>query len=113
MEIKVNGKNVPLKFTYNSFRYMEDLDISEIDKIQTNPFKIIKINEILLLGALNHNPKNRYSMDVVVDILENAMNEGTLVQMSETLMGLLEESSFFQNLQVEEAEVKPKPKKKA
>ena len=110
MKIKIKGKDVELKFTYNSFRYMEDLDINDISKIETNPFKVIRINEILLLGALNNNPKKIYEFDVVQEYLETALEEGNLFQVSEQLMGLLEKSSFFQNLQVEETETEPKEK---
>ncbi len=114
MIIKINDKDVELKYTYNSFRYMEDLNVADIGTIETNPFKLIRINEILLLGALNHNPKEVYKLNVVMNYLEDRMNDGTLFELSEKLMGLLENSSFFQNLQVEEEveEVKPKAVKK-
>lgn len=112
MKIKIEGKEVELKFTYNSFRYMEDLDLGDIGKLETNPFKLIRINEILLLGALNNDPKKQYKFEVVQEYLEGCMEDGTLLKISEDLMGLLEKSSFFQNLQVEEVQEKSKEKVK-
>lgn len=104
MKIEINGKEVELKYTYNSFRYMEDLNVADIGNLETNPFRVIKINEILLLGALNHNPKKVYGFEVVSEYLEARMDDGTLFEVSEKLMGLLEKSSFFQNLQGEKVE---------
>lgn len=102
MIIKVEDKDVNLKYTYNSFKYMEDFNVQDIGRIETNPFKVVRINEILLLGALNHNPKNVYGIDVVSQYLSDRMDDGTLFETSEKLMNLLEKSSFFQNLQAEE-----------
>lgn len=104
MIIEIDGKKVELKYTYNSFRYMEDLNVADIGNLEKNPFKVIKINEILLLGALNHNPKEVFGRDVVSKYLEDRMDDGTFFEVSEKLMELLEKSSFFQNLQGEQTE---------
>lgn len=104
MIIEIDGKEVELKYTYNSFRYMEDLNVADIGNLEKNPFKVIKINEILLLGALNHNPKEVFGRDVVSKYLEDRMDDGTFFEVSEKLMELLEKSSFFQNLQGEQTE---------
>lgn len=112
MIIKIDNKDVELKYTYNSFRYMEDLNVADIGNLETNPFKVIKINEILLLGALNHNPKEVFGFDVVSEYLEARMDDGTLFDVSEKLMGLLEKSSFFQNLQGEQKKEEEQTKEK-
>ena len=80
--------------------------------METNPFKIIRLSEILMLGALNHNPKKVYGFEVVQEYLENCLEEGNLFEVSGELMEELEKSSFFQNLQVEETEEKETEKVK-
>ena len=112
MKVEINGKEVELKYTYNSFKYMEDLNVADIGNLETNPFKVIGINEILLLGALNHNPKVIFGRDVVSEYLEARMDDGTIFNVSEQLMELLEKSSFFQNLQGEQTEEEVQTKEK-
>lgn len=113
MNITVKGKEVQLKFTYNSFRHMGDLDISEIGKLETNPFKLIGVAEILLLGAINNNPKRYFDLETVQNYLEGLMENGELLDFTQKLMEMLEESSFFKNLQGEEISEKvPQAKKK-
>lgn len=101
MEITHNDKVLDLKFTFNSFKYMEELDLGELSSLDTKPFKMIGICEILLHGALNYDSKNKYDEELVEDILEKTMEEGKLFELLEHLIVLLEESSFFKNLQGE------------
>lgn len=106
MKIKIKGTEKELKFTYNSFRYMGDLDLTKIGKLETNPFNVIEVTENLLLGALNNNPSKKFTLEDVQKYLEKSMDDGTLFEVAEELMGLLENSSFFQNLQGEEVKKK-------
>lgn len=88
-----------LKFTFNSFRYMEELDLMELQTLEQTPFKILGVTETLLRGALNHNPNKKFNNNEVVEILEEVMEEGELMELLELLLEELQESSFFKNLQ--------------
>lgn len=99
--IKMGTRSVELKYTFNSFKYMEDLDMSVMAEIDRKPFKILFLAETLLLGAVNHNPKDFYSPDFVRDYLETLMETGSLMDLIEQLMTLLQESNFFKSLQME------------
>lgn len=99
MVIEIGGKEVELKYTYNSFRYMEELDIRELMNLDRKPFKLIRISENLLLGAVNNNPKQVIKYEDVSKYIQNEFENGNINDLLESLMVLLEESSFFQNLQ--------------
>ena len=102
-QITIKNKEVTLKYTFNSFNYMEDLDFGELDVIQTKPFKIIKVLRTLLLGAVNSDPKVAFSEMDVMEYIENftadETSEETLVDLTKNLIDLLQESNFFKNLQ--------------
>ena len=85
---------------------MESLNFEELDNLEKTPFKIIGIVEQLLMGGLNHNPRKIYTDEMVYEIVEQEMENGNIVDMLGDLMGELEKSSFFKNLQKE-----PKKKK--
>lgn len=108
MKINYKDKEVELKYTFNSFRHMEELDLSELEELDSKPFKMIKIGEILLMGALNYDPKRIYDDIKVSNILEEQMESGNIIVLLEGLISLLQDSSFFKNLQQET----PKKKKK-
>lgn len=99
MNIMYEGKEVELKFTFNSFRYMQDLDLEDLQNLETTPFKVLGITETLMRGALNHNPRNKYSTIETVEIIEEVMEDGELIELLEFLLEELQESSFFKNLQ--------------
>ena len=99
MKLEHNGKEYDLKFTYNSFRYMQDLDFGELETIDSKPFRILGFTEELLLGAINSDPKRKVGIVEVSNIVEAKMEEGKLVELMERLIKLLEDSSFFKNLQ--------------
>jgi hypothetical protein len=99
MNIKIDSKDVELKFTFNSFNYMEDFDIKALADLDGKPFKIVGIVRTLLMGAVNHDPKVRFSEAKVVEFLEVYVVEDSITDMLEELMKLLEESHFFKSLQ--------------
>lgn len=99
MILEHNGKEYNLKYTYNSFRYMQDLDLGELELIESKPFRIIGFTEELLFGAINNDPTKKVSITEVSKIVEQRMEEEKLVELMENLIKLLEESSFFKNLQ--------------
>jgi len=98
MNIKLNGNDVTLEYTFNSLRYMEDLDITDLAEIGNKPFKIFSTAELLLMGALNSNKNARFTVGQASTYLEEVANDGEIYELVGRLIGLLEESSFFKNL---------------
>ena len=107
MIITINDREKDLKFTFNSFRYLGDFDLSVLSEIDKKPFKIIQITKELLYGAVNYDPKDYISETSVDEYLEASMVDGDIVEMLTSLMELLDDSDFFKQLQ------KPKSKAKA
>lgn len=98
--INVNGTDVKLEYTYNSFKYMQDFDMGVLDNISNKPFKSIGICEELLFGALNHDKSKFYSFDVVSEIVEKSIEDGNFAELLSALMETLKDSDFFMNLQM-------------
>lgn len=100
----INGKELLLKYTYNSFRHMDEFSLVDVKNSETNPTMIFKITEILLYGALNNSRKQYYSRDFVMDYLESKVDNGDeeeIFDLAQTLMEMLSETSFFKRLQEE------------
>lgn len=115
MQFKVNEQLREVKFTFNSFKYMENFKLSDLAEVENAPFKMIDIISSLLYGGLNWNPKEKIRFDDIMEYLEDYVEENSIVELLEQLMLELENSSFFKSLQ-KEAEKQPtpleKPKKK-
>lgn len=92
-------KKEDFKYTFNSFKYMQNFDVKDFNKIETHPFKLATILETLLMGAMNSNPKKVVDVEEVQDYLEEYSVEGDLSELLDTLMAKLEESNFFKSLQ--------------
>ena len=99
MTIEINGITYQPKFTFNSFKYMEDLDVSALENLKKTPFMIVPFVETLLMGALNSNPRTRVAMVDVDEYLEEYVKEGSLTELADELIKLLEESNFFKSIQ--------------
>lgn len=99
MVVVIKNKEVDLKFTFNSFKYMEDFDLSAIETIEAKPFKIIPLLETLLLGAVNCDPKQKFTVIDVQNFIEIFVEEGSITDLLEELMTLLQDSRFFKSLQ--------------
>lgn len=112
MKIIYNGEDKVLKYTFHSFKFMEDLNLGEMDTLDQTPFRLIGIVQTLLLGALNHNPKEIYNEIQVDEILEDIVENGSIVETLEGLIALLQESSFFKSLQEKPKTVKKTTPKK-
>ena len=110
MEIKYKGKVLPLKYTFNSFKYMEDLDLGILSELDEKPFKIVGMTLTLLMGAMNYRPKIQYDEEQAYEVLESISDEGNMVELLEFLIGELEKSSFFKNLQEKQPAAKPAKK---
>lgn len=101
MRVNIQGTNVLLKYTFNSFKHMEDFDLSDIEMIENKPFKMIGITETLMLGAVNNDPKVEFTQVQVSEFLESYIEENDITELLGKLMDLLEKSSFFKSLQME------------
>ena len=112
MEIIYKGKPVELKYTFNSFKYMQDLDLEELQTLGSTPFKVLGIVDTLMKGALNHNPRRKFDDGDVSEIIEEVMEDGDLMELLEFLLEELQESSFFKNLQEEQSAPKIRITKK-
>lgn len=99
MILNFKGKEKEVSFTFNSCKYMADFDMSEINDIETKPFKIISVVEKLLLGVLNCDRKEKVSYSAVSDFLESYMEDGDVVELLTELLEELGNSSFFKSLQ--------------
>lgn len=99
MEINIKKKTVELKFTFNSFKYMQDFDMGALEDIDRKPFKMIGMVESLLMGAVNSNPKFKVSLEEVSLFLEDYIAENSLNELLEELMKQLQDSNFFRSLQ--------------
>lgn len=97
--ITIKGQEKEIKFTFNSFKYMQDFNLSDFDEIEKYPFRIATICQTLLMGGLNNNPRDRISESDVDAYLEEFMVEGDISKLMETLVEKLQESSFFKSLQ--------------
>lgn len=107
MIIKIGEREIEPSYSFNSFKYMGDFDVSELTEIEKKPFKLLSILEIMLMGAVNNDPRVRISVEEVQSYIEeNIAEEGFITELLGFLMGKLEDSSFFKALQ------KPKKKKK-
>ena len=99
MVVTIKKREVELKYTFNSFDYMEDFDMGALDNIEQKPFKIIKMVKVLLLGAVNNNPKFKVSEDEVAMFLEEYIVENPINDLLAELMDKLQTSNFFKSLQ--------------
>lgn len=97
--IKIGKKEVELQYTFNSFKYMQEFDINALVEAETKPFKILGILEIMLMGALNSNPKIKISEIEVQNYIENSTEDGAISDLLEILMDKLQKSTFFKMLQ--------------
>lgn len=113
MTVNIKGIDYELKYTYNSFRYMELFDLSALNEIDSKPFKTIGIAEDLLIGAVNSDPKNKVSLLDVQEYIASIVDsdDGDIVSLIEEMVVALQESNFFKQLQ-KTPTTKPKKAKK-
>lgn len=99
MVVEINGVEKEAKFTFNSFKYMTEFDVSELVEVERKPFKIIPIARQLLIGALNNNASDVIKLVEIESYLEKCIEDGSIMEVVEELMKELEQSSFFVSLQ--------------
>lgn len=101
MNITIGKKKYTLAYTFNSFKYMEDVDLSALDNVKSKPFKLIVLISDLFYGAMNYDKKDYYDKEICDTLLESyvAQEETDVIALAESLMNMLSETSFFKNLQ--------------
>lgn len=98
--IEIKGKQRELKFTFNSFKYMEEFDVGELETVETKPFKLIAIIQDMLFGAVNNDKKQFVPLEDVEQFLETYIDEEKpLDELFTILMEKLQDSGFFKSLQ--------------
>lgn len=99
--VTIKGKEYDLKYTFNSFKYMQDLDLSALEELEHRPFMVAPVLEMLLLGAVNHNAKQKVKEEDILYFLDEftEKEDSSIVELLETLMKLLQSSGFFKSLQ--------------
>jgi len=104
-KIKLGRREVELKFTYNSMLYLENFNFGDIDKIDEGyVFKMFSMTRELLFGAVNNNPRKKFTLDDVDKYLSKfEEDDGDIKELFELLFDKLESSNFFKKLQQEEA----------
>jgi hypothetical protein len=90
--LKIGKREIEPKFTFNSFKYMKEFSVSDFEQIETHPFVLGAMLDVLLMGAVNSDPRVKFSETEVQDYLEQFSADGDVT-------ALLEESNFFKALQ--------------
>lgn len=109
MNITIAGKERELKYTFNSFKYMKNFDVTDLDKVESKPFIMAEMLEILLMGAVNSNPRDVVSWVQVQDYLEEFIADGDMAEMFQSLVGMLQESNFFKSLRKSQTVIEETP----
>lgn len=99
MMINIKGKEVELRYSFNSFKYMKDFSLQGLEEVEDKPFLIVPMLESLLMGAVNNNPKVKFTVVDVQAFLEEYMENESLTGLLEELMDKLQKSMFFKSLQ--------------
>lgn len=101
MEINYKGKDVEIKFNYQSFKHMGDIDFGELEDLDRKPFKMFQVTAQLLYGALKSSKKRNVTMDDIDKILEDytESDDKSVPELFSELMKELENSGFFKSLQ--------------
>lgn len=101
MVVNIKGKDVELKYTFNSFKYMRDLNMGAINDIENKPFEVVPMLVTMVLGAVNNDRKVKFTEEEVEEFIDEYIEEGSISEFINELMVLLQESSFFKSLQRE------------
>lgn len=98
----IGGREVEFKFTFNSFLYMEDLDLTVFEQFETKPLKMIPVTKMLVTGAANNDPQKFFNQKDITEYIESQIKEGKFSELFEHLVKLLQDSDFFKSLQMNE-----------
>lgn len=100
MVITIKSKEVELKYSFHSLKYMKDFSLKELEDIEDKPMLLASSLETLLMGAVNHRRTEQFTLANVQDFLEQYVDEeeNDMVELLQNLIKLLEESGFFKSL---------------
>lgn len=101
MKIKIGEVDVELRYTFNSFKYMREFDINEMNDIQNKPFKLFAVLSELFYGAVNHNPSIVISREESDTMLQEYVSskDCNIGEFINKLFEMLTENDFFKQLQ--------------
>ena len=101
MKIKIGEVDVELRYTFNSFKYMKELDISDMNNLDKKPFKIFNVLSELFYGAVNHNPNVSVSREESDTLLQDYLSSDdcNIGEFSNKMVEMLLENDFFKQLQ--------------
>ena len=101
MKIKIGEVDVELRYTFNSFKYMREFDINEINDIQNKPFKLFAVLSELFYGAVNHNTSIVVSKEESDTMLQEYVSskDCNIGEFINKLFEMLTENDFFKQLQ--------------
>lgn len=101
MKIKIGEVDVELRYTFNSFKYMREFDINEMNDIQNKPFKVFAVLSELFYGAVNHNPSIVVSKEESDTMLQEYVSskDCNIGEFINKLFEMLTENDFFKQLQ--------------
>ena len=101
MKIKIGEVDVELRYTFNSFKYMREFDINEMNDIQNKPFKLFAVLSELFYGAVNHNPSVVVSKEESDTMLQEYVSskDCKIGEFINKLFEMLTENDFFKQLQ--------------
>ena len=88
------------EFTFNSFNYMKELSLSDLEEVERKPFMLVGIVLTLLMGAMNTDPEKKVSAKQVEGYLAEYIKTKPIGTLLNDLMIALQESDFFKSLQM-------------
>ena len=97
--VKIKDATQELRFSFNSFNYMQDFDAGAFEEVEQHPFKIVPLAQMLTMGAMNFDPKHYVDEQAVQDFIESYCEDNSISDLITMLVDLLQESSFFKSLQ--------------
>lgn len=100
--IEVGKKKYNVGFTFNSFRHMQDFDLTKLSEAQTKPFVVFGVLSDLFYGALNCSSKKYFPREDSDTILETYLEDNDVMETFNSLIDELFNSNFFKSLQAQE-----------
>lgn len=95
-QIKIGKENYKLDFTFNSFKFIEDLDLST--DFSKTPFKFFSTLSDLFYGAINCKRDKYIEREKSDELLEKYIETVDPVDLFNDLVELISENHFFKKL---------------
>lgn len=104
LKIKVKDKDYNLKFTFNSFKHMKNVEYPNIsldnDKNIIKPFAMVEFISDLFYGAMNCYVDKPFTRTECDEILETYIENTDFNVFAQELIQELNDSGFFKNVAV-------------